>query len=61
MRKVREIGGIRGIMLTKEASRCWLALTDGADMQPIQAKPKPTSNASVPNPTSATQGKNAAN
>jgi hypothetical protein len=48
MRKVREIGGIRGIMLNKEASRCWLALTGEGELQPIQAKPKSTSNASEP-------------
>ena len=48
MRKVREVGGVRGIMLNKEASRCWLALTSEVDLQAIQAKPKPTLNASVP-------------
>jgi hypothetical protein len=29
MRKVREMEGIRGLMLNREASRCWLALAGG--------------------------------
>jgi conjugal transfer pilus assembly protein TraI len=31
MRKIREIDGIRGVMLNREASRCWLALADNPE------------------------------
>jgi conjugal transfer pilus assembly protein TraI len=31
MRKVREIEGLRGILLNREASRCWLALAGGPE------------------------------
>ena len=48
MRKVREIDGIRGIMLNKQASRCWLALTDEVDVQPLQAKPNSISKTQTP-------------
>ena len=48
MRKVREVGGIRGIMLSKEASRCWLALTGEVEILPIQTKQNSTFKVSTP-------------
>ena len=48
MRKLREIDGIRGLMLTHEASRCCLALAGGSNMQPAQARPTSTADGEPP-------------
>lgn len=50
MRKVREIGGVRGILLNREASRCWLALAG----EPEEAK---ATASAVRNGSAATMGK----
>jgi hypothetical protein len=50
MRKVREIDGTRGIMLNREASRCWLTLAG----EPEVKMATPTA---VPNDSAATTGK----
>jgi|GEM_PF-1648139 len=38
MRKLREIEGIRGLMLNREASRCWLALVGEMGNQKVDAR-----------------------
>ncbi|QSA98113.1 MobH family relaxase [Methylococcus sp. EFPC2] len=50
MRKVREVDGVRGILLNREASRCWLALAG----EPEVAK---ATSAAIPNGPAATIGK----
>lgn len=50
MRKVHEIDGVRGILLNREASRCWLALAG----EPEVATAPP---AAVPNGSAVTRGK----
>jgi hypothetical protein len=50
MRKVREIDGTRGILLNREASRCWLALAGEPNV--VEA-----TSAAVPNGSAATTEK----
>lgn len=60
MRKIREIDGIRGVMLNREASRCWLALTGDSDIAADKAhKPAVTAPRARKNelPNTATESK----
>lgn len=60
MRKIREIDGIRGVMLNREASRCWLALNGDSDIAADKAhKPAVTAPRARKNelPNTATESK----
>ncbi|MVF23665.1 hypothetical protein EVC37_18905 [Methylocaldum sp. BRCS4] len=60
MRKIREIDGIRGLMLNREASRCWLALAgdpefeEGKVLKPTVTAPRVSKN-ELPNTVTEAQ------